>query len=74
MASKRNCARRNKTALGPRGQAETSLKIEDLRYNKTTDKFGTFGYYNDLPVIQPALIIFVIEECILILILTINFF
>jgi hypothetical protein len=22
--------------LGPRGQAETSLKIEDLRFNKTT--------------------------------------
>jgi len=29
-------ARRNKTALGPRGQAETSLKIEDMRSNKTT--------------------------------------
>jgi hypothetical protein len=27
--SKRNVARRNKTALGPREQAETSLKIED---------------------------------------------
>jgi hypothetical protein len=35
-ASKRNFARWNKTALGPRGQAETSLKIEDLRANKTT--------------------------------------
>ena len=30
MASKRNFARRNKTALGPRRQAEISLKIEDL--------------------------------------------
>ena len=35
-ASKRNFARGNKTAWGPRGQAETSLKIEDLRANKTT--------------------------------------
>ena len=35
-ASKRNFAWRNKTALGPRGQTETSLKIEDLRSNKTT--------------------------------------
>ena len=30
-ASKRNCARRKKTALGPRGLVEISLKIEDLR-------------------------------------------
>ena len=37
-ASKRNLARQNKTALGPRGQTETSLKIENLRYNKTTGK------------------------------------
>jgi len=29
--SKRNFAKRNKTAFGPRGQTETSLKIEDLR-------------------------------------------
>jgi hypothetical protein len=29
-ASKRNLARRNKTALGPRGQAETSINIEDF--------------------------------------------
>ena len=29
-ASKKNFARRNKTALGPLGQAETSLKIEDF--------------------------------------------
>jgi len=36
-ASKRNFARRNKTALGPRGQAETSLKIEDLKSNKTNN-------------------------------------
>ena len=34
--SKRNFARRNKTSLGPRRQAETSLKIEDLRANKST--------------------------------------
>jgi phospholipid N-methyltransferase len=39
-ASKRNYAKRNKTALGPRGQAETSLKIEDLRSNKTTGKLS----------------------------------
>jgi len=32
--------RRNKTALGPRGQNETSLKIEDLRSNKTTGKLS----------------------------------
>jgi hypothetical protein len=31
-------ARWNKTALGPWGQNETSLKIEDLRFNKTTGK------------------------------------
>ena len=35
-ASKRNFASRNKTALEPQGQTETSLKIEDLRANKTT--------------------------------------
>jgi hypothetical protein len=34
-ASKRNFAWRNKTALGPWGQTETSLKIEYLRSNKT---------------------------------------
>ena len=28
-ASKRNFARRNKTVLGRRGQAETSFKVED---------------------------------------------
>ena len=28
----------DKTAFGPRGQAEISLKIEDLRSNKTTGK------------------------------------
>ena len=31
-ASKRNITRRNKTALGPQGQAEISLKIEDLSW------------------------------------------
>jgi hypothetical protein len=41
-ASKRNFASGNKTALGPQRQAETSLKIEDLRSNKTTD--GLPGY------------------------------
>jgi hypothetical protein len=35
-ASRRNFVRRNKTALGLRGQAETLLKIEDLRFNKAT--------------------------------------
>jgi len=35
-ASKRNFARRNNTAFGPGGQAETSLKIEELSANKTT--------------------------------------
>jgi hypothetical protein len=30
LASKRNFARWKKTAFGPQGQAETSLKIEDL--------------------------------------------
>jgi hypothetical protein len=35
-ASKKNFARRNKTAFGPGGQAETSLKIEDMSTNKTT--------------------------------------
>jgi hypothetical protein len=33
----KNFARWNKTALVPRGQTEISLKIEDLRSNKTTD-------------------------------------
>ena len=40
MASKRNCTRRNKTVLGPRGQAETYLKIGSLLSNKTTDKLS----------------------------------
>jgi len=35
-ASKGNFARRNTIALGSWGQAETCLKIEDLRSNKTT--------------------------------------
>ena len=34
---KRHNARRNKTTLNPRGLAEISLKIEDLRSNKTTN-------------------------------------
>ena len=38
-ASKRNYVRQNKTALGSRGQAETSHKIEDWRSNKTTGNF-----------------------------------
>ena len=41
-ASKRNFAWRNKTALGPRGQTETSLKIEYLRSNKTTGSFPDY--------------------------------
>ena len=39
-AFKRNFPKQNKTALGPQGQAETSLKIEDLRSNKTTGKLS----------------------------------
>jgi hypothetical protein len=39
-ASKRNFERRNKTAFGPRGQAEISLKIVDFRSNKTTGKLS----------------------------------
>ena len=35
-ASKRDYARRNKTDLGLWGQTESSIKIEDLRSNKTT--------------------------------------
>ena len=41
-ASKRNFAWRNKTALGPWGQTETSLKIEYLRSNKTTGSFPDY--------------------------------
>jgi hypothetical protein len=37
-ASKRNFARRNKTALGPLRQTETSLKIEDLSWKYQTNK------------------------------------
>ena len=37
-AFKRNFGRRDEIALVPRGQTETSLKIEDLRFNKTTGK------------------------------------
>ena len=41
-ASKRNYAtlRWNKTALGHQGQAETSLNIEGLLSNTTTDKLS----------------------------------
>jgi hypothetical protein len=38
--SKGNFARKNNTALGSWGQSETSLKIEDLRSNKTTGKLS----------------------------------
>jgi hypothetical protein len=41
MASMRNLVRRNKAALRSGGQAETSLKIEDLRSNKTTGKLAS---------------------------------
>jgi len=44
-ASKRNFARRNKTALGSQGQTETSLKVEDLRSNKTTGKLSSMLYF-----------------------------
>ena len=40
-ASNRHFARRKKTASWPRGQAETSLKIEHLTSNKTT---GNLSY------------------------------
>ena len=39
-ASERNFTRRNKADLGPREQAETSLKIVDLRSNKTISKLS----------------------------------
>ena len=45
-ASKRNFARRNKTASGSRGQTETSFKIEDLRPNKTTGKLSYINNQN----------------------------
>ena len=38
-ASKRSITRRNKTALVSRGQAETSLKIEDFKSIKPMVKF-----------------------------------
>ena len=41
MVFKRNDAWWKKTSLGLRGQAETSLKIEDFRSNKTTGNFHT---------------------------------
>jgi len=37
--SKRNYARRDKTALGLLEQTETYLKAEDLRFNKTIGNF-----------------------------------
>jgi hypothetical protein len=40
MASKRNDARRNKTALSSREQAKTSIKMEGLRSNTTIVKFS----------------------------------
>jgi hypothetical protein len=43
--SKRNFARWNKTSLAPQEQAETSLKIEDLRSNKTTGKLSFMLYF-----------------------------
>jgi hypothetical protein len=49
------------------------LLFKKITFKETATEVGTFGYYNDLPVIQPALIIFVIKECILILNLTIIF-
>jgi hypothetical protein len=39
-ASKRNDAKRNKTALGALVRDETSLKIEDFRSIKTTGKLS----------------------------------
>jgi len=47
-ASNRHFARRKKTASGPRGQTETSLKIEDLTSNKTTGKLS----YDQQPVFR----------------------
>ena len=39
-ASKRMFAGRNKPAVRPRGQAETSLEIEDFKSNKITGKLS----------------------------------
>jgi hypothetical protein len=39
-ASKRNFARQNKSVLDPVDRSDTSLKIEDLRSNKTTGKLS----------------------------------
>jgi hypothetical protein len=38
-SSKRNDARWNKTSLESRGQAETSIKMEAVRFNTTTGNF-----------------------------------
>jgi hypothetical protein len=45
MVFKRNDAWWKKIALGLRGQAETSLKIEDVRSNKTTGKLSYMHYF-----------------------------
>jgi len=37
--------KQNKTALGSHGQAETFLKIENLRSNKTTGKLSKLLYF-----------------------------
>ena len=52
-ASKRNFGRQNNTALGPRGQAETSAKIKEFRSNKTTGKlsYGQQPEFRSLRVI-----------------------
>jgi hypothetical protein len=50
-ASKRNYARRNKSAFGAWGQIETSLKIENLRSNKITGQLTNIP--TELPFIGP---------------------
>jgi hypothetical protein len=60
--SKRYFARRSKTALGYREQAEISLKIEDLKSNKTTDdqqsefrsvsEFDIINFLNKLKIVE----------------------
>jgi len=48
-ASKRSITRRNKTALVSRGQAETSLKIEDVMSNKPERQY-IYMLYNEMMV------------------------
>ena len=58
----RRCSGRNKTALGSRGQAEISLKIEDWKSNKTTDdqqsefrsvsEFYIINFLNKLKIVE----------------------